>query len=257
MAPDRFVRRRWGVRLQRWRWALLVGVLLALGTAAGWVVLGSTLLAVHGVEVTGAGSSRVAQVSPTAVRDVVGRDVGLPLARVDLDEVASRVEELPGVASATASRDWPRTVRIDVVERTPVAAVDVDGTWRAMDAVGAVFGTYDQAPAGIPEVLVDDAESGQLGSALAEVGFVLDALEPSITARVESVEAASRDDIVLVLTSGERVRWGSAEDSTRKAEVLMVLLRIPAAVYDVTVPELPTTSQIAQDELSSAPPATP
>jgi cell division protein FtsQ len=41
------------------------------------------------------------------------------------------------------------------------------------------------------------------------------------------------------------VRWGSAEDSARKAEVLTVLLRVPAAVYDVSVPELPTTSELA------------
>lgn len=244
--PDRFVRRRWGARLHRWRWSLVTGLVLALGAVAVWAVLGSTLLALHQVKVTGAGASQVARVGPAQVRHVIGVQEGTPLARVDLDEVESRVERLPGVASATASRDWPSSLWVDVIEREPVAVIDVDGTWQAVDATGTVFGAYDQAPAGMPELLPGEVDPAQLRSTLAEAGSVLGALEPSLSARVDSVEMTSPDDIELVLTSGERVRWGNAQDSARKAEVLMVLLRIPAAVYDVTVPELPTTSQTAQ-----------
>lgn len=255
--PDRFARRRWLARLHRWRWSLLVGALLTLGTLATWVVLTSPLLGVREVEVTGAGASRVAHVGPVQVRAVVDVADGTPLARVDLDEVASRVEGLPGVASATVTRDWPRGLRVDVVERRPVAALQVDGQWRAMDATGAIFGSYEQPPRAMPQVVADDVEPAQQHSALSEAGSVLATLEPSIAARLDSVEVASRDDISLVLGSGERVRWGTSEDSTRKAEVLMVLLRIPAAVYDVTVPELPTTSQTVQEQPSATPTPTP
>lgn len=254
--PDRFARRRWWARLHRWRWSLLLGALLTLGTLATWVVLTSTLLGVREVEVTGVGASRVAQVDLLEVRAVVGVADGTPLARVDLDEAASRVERLPGVASATVTRDWPRGLHVDVVERQPVAALEVDGRWRAMDATGAVFGSYEQPPQAMPQVLAD-VEPAEQRSALSEAGSVLASLEPSIAARLDSIEVASRDDILLVLGSGERVRWGSAEDSARKAEVLMVLLRIPAAVYDVTVPELPTTSQTVQEEPSATPTPTP
>jgi cell division protein FtsQ len=49
------------------------------------------------------------------------------------------------------------------------------------------------------------------------------------------------DSITLRLSDGRRVRWGSAEHSADKVSVLAVLLRLPARVYDVSVPAQPST----------------
>jgi cell division protein FtsQ len=38
-----------------------------------------------------------------------------------------------------------------------------------------------------------------------------------------------------------KVVWGGSDDSARKAEVLSVLMRRRAAVYDVSAPDLPVT----------------
>lgn len=168
-----------------------------------------------------------------------------PLARVDVDEVAGAVEQLPAVESATVGRDWPHGLSVMVVERRPVAATQQRGVWRAVDADGVVFGIYRQLPARLPTISATAADATERDAALAEAAAVLTALEPGIAARLDTVEVSSRDDVVLNLTSGEQVRWGSAEESARKAQVLTVLLRVPAAVYDVSVPELPTTSQLA------------
>ena len=52
----------------------------------------------------------------------------------------------------------------------------------------------------------------------------------------------ARDDVVLTLRAGAAVRWGSAERADRKAQVLRSLLPVRAEVYDVSAPDLPTTS---------------
>ena len=41
---------------------------------------------------------------------------------------------------------------------------------------------------------------------------------------------------------GDTVVWGSADDSAAKAEALALILQRKASVYDVSVPDLPTTS---------------
>ena len=58
---------------------------------------------------------------------------------------------------------------------------------------------------------------------------------------MRSISAASPDSITLNLGSGVKVVWGSSDDSERKAEVLSVLMRRKATVYDVSAPDLPVT----------------
>jgi cell division protein FtsQ len=224
---------------------LLILVLLVALTGAAWVVLFSPLLSARDVAVTGAGESHVARLSADKVREVVDVPPDTPLARVDVDAVAEAVMELPAVESVTVGRDWPHGLSIQVIERRPVAATRQRGAWRAVDADGVVFGRYKQLPPRLPTVSARAADSTERDAALAEAAAVVTALEPGIAARLGRVAVSSRDDVVLRLSSGEQVRWGSADDSARKAEVLTVLMRVPAAVYDVSVPELPTTSSVA------------
>ncbi len=242
---DPFAHRRREVRSRRWRGPLVAVVLLLALTGAAWLLMFSPVLSVRDVSVTGAGQSEVARLSAEKVRAMVDVPADTPLARVDVDEVAVAVEKLPAVESATVGRDWPYGLSVEVVERRPVAATQQRGVWRAVDAGGVVFGVYRQLPPRLPTVSAKAADATERDAALAEATAVLTALEPAIAARLAAVAVSSRDDVVLTLTSGEQVRWGNAEDSARKAEVLTVLLRVPAAVYDVSVPELPTTSQVA------------
>jgi cell division protein FtsQ len=67
------------------------------------------------------------------------------------------------------------------------------------------------------------------------------ALPDTLRAQVESISAESPDSITLNLSSGVKVVWGSSDDSERKAEVLSVLMKRKAKVYDVSAPDLPVT----------------
>jgi cell division protein FtsQ len=243
-ARDRFAQRRRRGRVGRWRTALLALGAAALAGGCGWVVLGSDVFDVDDVTVEG-----TAQLSPAEVERAADVPSGEPLARVDLDAIGARVERLPAVDAVQVVRDWPGTVRVVVTERQAVAGVQEADHYRGLDADGVVFRSYGSAPAGLPLVQSDelpDAEPGDgdasRDDALREVARVVEALPRAIARRVEHVELASLDSIALVLSDGSQVRWGSAEESDLKADVLTTLMSVPAMTYDVSVPGLPTTT---------------
>jgi cell division protein FtsQ len=93
----------------------------------------------------------------------------------------------------------------------------------------------------LPDAEPGDGDASR-DDALREVARVVEALPRAIARRVEHVELASLDSIALVLSDGSQVRWGSADESDLKADVLTTLMSVPAMTYDVSVPGLPTTT---------------
>jgi cell division protein FtsQ len=230
-ARRRFARRQWARRWLAWR--VVLGAVVVLGGAVGllWLVFFSSVLAVQGVQVEG-----TAVLDPREVRDVAAVPTGSPLAKVDLDAVAARVERLTPVAGVDVSRAWPDRIRIDVTERTAVAVVDHGGQLRGVDANGVMFRRYLSRPAHLPVLRI---AASTRTAALAEAAEVVEVLPDPIAARVQYVMVNTVDTISLRLRSGQTVRWGSAEQSALKADVLAVLLEQKATVYDVSVPGQP------------------
>jgi cell division protein FtsQ len=230
-ARRQFARRQWARRWLAWR--VVLGAVVGLGAVGVllWLVFFSSVLAVQGVQVKG-----TAVLDPREVRKVASVPTGSPLAKVDLAAVADRVEELPPVAEVDVSRAWPDRIRIDVTERTPVAVVDHGGRLRGVDAEGVMFRDYLSRPTDLPVLRI--ATSTQ-PDALAEAAKVVEVLPDPIAARVQYVMVNTVDTISLRLRSGQTVRWGSAEQSPLKADVLAVLLEQKATVYDVSVPGQP------------------
>ena len=221
---------------ERWRLARrVVAALLVVAVVVGsvWVVFFSSLVTARGVEVTGTrtlGDSRIERAADVPT--------GTPLARLDLGAIRNRVESLAAVRRVAVSRSWPHTVHIVVTERTPVAVIDEGNGLKALDSEGVLFGSYKTQPRGLPLV---KTKPNTPDEALVEAGRVVTALPARIAAQVATVSVASVDEIELVLRSGRRVVWGSAEDSQNKAEVLAVLLKRKSQQIDVTVPGRPTT----------------
>jgi cell division protein FtsQ len=237
IARKRFARRQWARRWLAWR-GLAVGLLIVavLGGAA-WLVFFSSVLAVRDVQVAG---NQV--LDPREVRRAAQVPTGEPLATVDLEAVAARVEQLAAVDNVDVSRSWPDKVRIAIRERVPVAVVARAGVIRGLDEEGVVFREYPSAPAHLPEVRTD---AGTRADALAEAATVIEVLPDRLAARVDFVEVETIDTIRLRLRDGRTIFWGSADDSDNKAKVVEVLLRSAprASTYDVSVPGQPTTSR--------------
>lgn len=213
-------------RRRPWRSLALIG-LAALATAAIWAVWFSSLLAIRTTGVVG-----VTGEPARAVTQAAAVPIGLPLAQLDAQAVAERVQRIDWVDSVEVRRGWPNAVVLAVVPRTPVAAVA--GTAQVVDADGTVFTPPVAAPA---DLLPIDAQ----GAALVEAVAVVRGLPPQLRTRVVEVSASTRDDVTLTLRSGTEVRWGSAQSGELKAEVLAALLPRRPRMVDVTAPELPTT----------------
>lgn len=235
IARKRFVRRQWARRWLAWRRIGLVVLLPLLVCVSVWLVFFSDTLAVSGVKVEG---TRV--LTPAEVRSAAHVKSGEPLARVDLEAIERRVASLDAVHSVEVSRSWPDQVLIEVQEREVVAVVETAGKFRGLDKDGVIFRDFAKAPKTLPLIKSD---SDTRREALSEAAHVVGALPPSIARKVDFVEVETVDQITLSMQGGDEVRWGSAADSAQKAEVLAVLLKEPASVYDVSVPSRPTTRE--------------
>lgn len=226
-------------RRTRRRWLAVAAVGLVLLSGVG-LVARSSWLRVQKIVVSGAKRQPVDElVAAAAIRH------DTPLWSFDPAAARKRVAALPRVRSATVTRSWPRTVRIHITERQPVAVVSPPtGGYVSVDSTAAEIERSATAPAGLlpvrltPPALPDtpDARRPLVAAALS----VAVALPAQVRARVAVVRVASTEQVELVLGDGALVHWGSVDRSERKAAVLSALLKTPHASYDVRAPETPS-----------------
>lgn len=209
-----------------------LGMAVALGVAA-WLLLVSSLFGVADVQVQG-----ISRVGQPEVVDSASIRRGTPLARLDTAAVAARISRIPAVRSVVVRRDWPRSVTIVVHERVPAAVRERGLGFVLVDRTGVVFDQVAKRPRDLPLV---SAPVSAGAPALRAALDALDALPLSIRGQVRSVRAASIDEVTLRLTRGRTVVWGDTALGARKGAVLAVLLTRKADVYDVSVPDAPTT----------------
>jgi len=219
-----------------WKTAFFGVLVVAVLAGAGWALLGSSLLVVRHVEVTGA-----RLVTAAEVRQAAQIRMGAPLATIDTAAAASRVERLAPVLSATVSRSWPDGVVISVRERTPVLAVAlIGGSYELVDPYGVVVSTVSRRPAGI--ALLSSPPAVLPGSpAVRAAAEVLQRLPGTLRRRMVSVSAASAGAVTLHLRHGITVLWGSPGQAARKAAELTLLLKTNARYYDVSDPATAVT----------------
>jgi cell division protein FtsQ len=138
------------------------------------------------------------------------------------------------------SREWPSTVRITITERDPVGVLTRADGLHLVDSTGLDYATVAVAPAGLPKIQLPAATpTDQRTQAVVRV---MSALPGQLRAEVIAIGAATPGSVQLALANGKTVRWGSADDSARKAAVLAALMTRPGRVYDVSSPDLPTVS---------------
>ncbi|HET8659458.1 MAG TPA: FtsQ-type POTRA domain-containing protein [Micromonosporaceae bacterium] len=205
-----------------------------LAVVVAWLVLGTSLFGVRQVRVSGAGF-----VSPAEVVDVAGVPLRTPLARVDTAAVEARVATLAPVERVAVRRDWPGTLVIEVVERTPVAAVPAGPRFLLLDASGSAFGTVDRVPAGLP--LVRLATSPDQADATTRAALaVLAALTPQLRTALATLVADAPTRVRLELADGKVIVWGDATENDTKATVATSLLGRPGREIDVSAPDVVT-----------------
>ena len=210
-------------------------LVLAILAGAAWALLGSSLLVVRHVEVSG---NRL--VTAAQVRQAARIRTGAPLATVNTAAAARRVEQLAPVLSATVHRSWPDAVVITVRERTPVLAVAAAGGYQLIDSHGVTVRQAARKPASMP--LLSSPPPVLRGSpAVNAAAAVLRQLPRALRKRIRSVSAASASSVTLHLTGRVTVLWGSARDPAQKLAELGMLLHRHARYYDISDPSTAVT----------------
>ena len=251
IAPHpRFKQRRVEVKRDegRRRLRILVGTLLCAATAgAAYGVTRSPLLDVDTVEVRGA--------VHTANGDVLrasGLDSKPSLLDVDEDDIARAVEALPWVDSAQVTTHFPNRVEVSLMERTPVAAVPVEGpVWATVDDAGRVL---EHLPAGPPPELmrietprVADAPGSSIDNAVRGAVKVHDALPELLTGRVPTMVVDEQGSLELRLDGKISVLFGPSTQIEQKLLALTTLLTktdmARVRVIDVRVPTAPVLTR--------------
>lgn len=232
--PD-FARRRLRARLLRAR-PLLIGLLVVVVlVASGWLLYFSSVVTVESVEVSG----NSAALSSSSVEKVAEVPFGEQLIKVDLDAIKARVERMDSVVSAEVSRSWPHAISIRIFERVPIAVLRTDGHEKALGADGKAFVRKKSLLP--PDLPVIETALNVNEATLSEAARVVLSLPAGVASRVDLIKAESIDNIVLKLSGGVTVVWGSASDSEVKGAVLGTLLGQDVTEIDVSVPARPTT----------------
>ncbi len=209
-------------------------LLAALLGGLAYVALGTDVLAVKQVRVTGTREVPVGEVLVAA-----RVPVGTPMARLDRGAVQGRVlADLPGIASVSVQRVWPSTVRLVIRERTAVAAVPQDGHFVLVDRTGVAYREVPAVPAGVAILKV--GRPGPEDAATVAGVSVLLSLPPDLRKLLARIDAGSAEQVVLILRDKRQIVWGGAGESATKIVVARLLISRPGKVFDVSSPGLAT-----------------
>ncbi|WP_392892007.1 cell division protein FtsQ/DivIB [Streptomyces sp. LN699] len=242
--------------------SLAAAVLLAAGGT--WVLYGSSWLRVEKVSSAGTEVLTAGQVVSAAAVPI-----GAPLVSIDTDEIESRLRErLPRIDSVDVTRSWPRGISLKVTERKPVLLikkgtdfVEVDSSTKPVllikkgtdfvevDSSGVRFDTVAKAPGGVPvlELAAERSPSARRFDEqrlLREAVGIAGSLPEAVAKETLQVRVESYDSVVLALTKGRTVVWGSGELGEAKGRALTALLKASpkADHFDVSVPTAPAVS---------------
>lgn len=211
--------------------------------------------------------------SEAQVRRVAGVDHDTNVFRLDEGSVERRLARDPWILRATVTASLPSTIRIDVVERAPVAVavtsagpslVAEDGT---LLGPGTATSAYPEIRAATPAATAGDAPAGGAAAhtasgasagetsglaepvdehALKEGAKVAGALTGSLRTDVEAIEVSGDGTITLRLENGVPVAFGHASELDAKSQALTAILSYargsttPLVSIDVSTPAAPT-----------------
>jgi cell division protein FtsQ len=188
---------------------------------------------------------------PRQVRRISGLTVGTNVLHVDLDAAVSRLERNGWIAEASARRELPSTIIVEVRERRPVGTMTIKGQPALVMEDGTVL--LGATVRRLPRIEIHSATLSE--PSVSDVATALGALSETVRAQVTGATVRPDGSLALELDGGVDVTLGPPVELELKARVLTELLGwadhggLRLAVLDVTVPQAPT-ARMADDPSS-------
>ena len=226
--------RRFTSRSRRRRniWLAAAGTVVAL---VAFVLVGvySPLMALKNIEVTG-----TERIPAADIVQALDAQLDTPLPLIDFAEVKQELSEFSLIRSYVTESRPPNTLVVRIVEREPIGSIASAAGFDLVDAAGVVITSGEARAEGYPVV---DAAGGASGAGFQAAVAVIGALPEGIRTQLDTVTAATKDDVTLTLAGGARVVWGNSERAEYKAVVLSALLVShpvgSVTEYDVSSPD--------------------
>lgn len=246
IVPERLRRRRVAVHRDRGRRRLRRVVafgVLTLVLIAGWVVLRSPLLAVDQVTVSGSSHVDRSQVARTG-----GIAPGIAMMDVSPGQAENQLETLPWVEQATVTREWPDRVRVELVDRTPVAQVVSGSSFALVDAGGRVLETGVARATDLP--LLQGRRATAPGTRMTSIEPLLDtasAIPAEYHRKISGISLTDDGSVALTMHGNGVVTLGGSDRFAAKFASLTAVIDHLGSLgdgctLDVSVPTSPTLS---------------
>lgn len=166
--------------------------------------------------------------TPDLIKQILGITDGVNLFSIPINEKrAQLMERAPSIKEISISRMMPDKLKIVIIEREPIACVEVDG--RVVDAEGVVFVRYTRT-SGLPVITgsenIKKAKPGDKlnGMELAAVRLANSVFRPECKARFIAVDSSHPRYLMLTYPDSRRAKiaWQDMTKRNTKSERLMI-----------------------------------
>ncbi|BAC18861.1 POTRA domain protein, FtsQ-type [Corynebacterium efficiens YS-314] len=209
----------------------VVIALVAIAAAVAWFV---PVFKVESIEINGA-----VRTDTEVAREVSGITAGDNLLRIDATGAAHAIAEMPWVSSVTLNRRLPSTVEITLTEREAAVFIRRPDGEHIIDTEGQpiVVGT---PPVGTVEVTGIREDDPEVLPAVIDIIRAIDDYDPELRNIIATIEAPDQFDVLLRLTDGREVYWGSSENNHDKAVALSTVVQREGQRWNISSPSMVT-----------------
>ena len=209
-------RKRAGMRVIALRVVTSVAVLIGLV----WLLFFSSVfrLEVGAISVSGANE----WVSEQTIRSIADKQAGKSLFLVSTNDVSKQLGDIPGVSEANVSKQFPKSMSVEVKAQRPAAMLKNGDTLTAVDSQARVLNSVTDANVdGIPVIEVKDVDKSLKNRSIKEALTILGALPESMRSAITQVTAETQDSVTTTLNDGNRVIvWGNSSQLKLKMAVV-------------------------------------
>ncbi len=227
----RFTRR---ARRRRIGWLAGAGLFVVLVLIIVGAVY-SPLLALRTITVDGTN-----RLSAATLEKALAPNLGTPLALLDDARIKAELGRYRLIRSYVTELQPPDKLVVHITERMPVGVIQGADDFQLVDPAGVVVDRSATRPDGVPLIQLGSAPLD--GPGYASMAQVLLSLPTDLRGQVDTIAALTHDDVTLTLRgSGQKVIWGSADQSALKAQVLARLVALHGqsgtGTYTVSAPQ--------------------
>lgn len=180
---------------------------------------------------------------------------------LDLAEMRRRVESIPWVESVTIERFFPHRLRVQIVERTPIAYADVAGRIKLVDQHGVFLDTRPRTAQAFPVIYGLDSASAASQRAASLAPFEQFMKETKTAARdsgwsISEVDLSDPADLRVLLVKGHTTvlaHFGSEDFGPRFNTFAAVAPQILAANAKINSMDLRFHGEVVVDPAGQSP----